>query len=201
MDFAGWTALLQSLGTGHLGTSPRTETDLGRRSPSTPCWPLSPFGTLPELEKQHLKKPVSSWSTWSVSVPFPALQPSPAWESAGAPSSPLPLPATACSARLPTLGVCTSTLLWVPAWHGAAEGCGLHLSLSKQHIVLQQQSPGPVVQVPLVVTLDFSWGTRQGPWGTGYPHKCSGDMDWAYVWVQSDSFGLCLGDVYHLHTP
>lgn len=80
------------------------------------------------------------------------------------------------SAAFPSLGICRGTFIFpsspccslpsslaypgglyqVPAWHGAAEGCGLHLSLSKQHIVLQQQSQGPVVQVPLVVTLDFS---------------------------------------------
>ena len=158
MNFAGWTALLQSLGAGHLGTSPTTEKGLGRKSPSTPCWPSSPFGTLYEVVKQHLKKTASSWS---VSVSFPAPQPSPAQEAAGAPSSPLPCPAAACPAPLPTLGVCTFTLLWVPAWHGAAESCGLHLPLSKQHIVRQQQAQGPVMQVPLVVTVSFSRGTRQ----------------------------------------
>jgi len=56
-DFGGWTALVQSLGAGHLAPSPRTEEDLGRRSPSTSCWPSSPCATSSELEKQHLEKP------------------------------------------------------------------------------------------------------------------------------------------------
>lgn len=85
------------------GDKPKNREGLEEEKPLNTCWSLFPFGTLSELEKEHLKKTASLYSMWSVSMPRPAPALSPAWEATGASSSPL-LPAAAHPAALPALG-------------------------------------------------------------------------------------------------